>query len=459
MVSLMRIGTVCAQFTDLHNFNDTSGSYPSSPLVISGKTMFGATPGGGLYGTGIIYSLDTNGNNFKVLYTFDTTFYYSANSGPYGGLTLLGSKLYGATNRLGLYGDGNIFSIDTDGSNYKDLFDLNDTDGQYPSGYLVYSYGKLYGMTPQGGANGYGVIFSIDTSGSHYRDLLDFNGINGSQGNGSLTIINNKIYGPTWQGGIYNRGTLFSLDTNGAAYKKLHDFNDTDGAAPAGGLAAFNNKLYGIAEWKGANAGYIFSIDTSGSNYKNIYRLNDSNVDINTSLLYNNGVLYGMSDLGGNYQDGSLFALDTDGSNYKEFFSFNHTDGGNLEDGKLTLYGNTLYGVAYQGGPFDYFGVVFKYSESEVTTSVKELTATKGLIHVYPNPSNGNYEFQITNYEAGSANIEVYNVLGQQVYSKQAVISNSQFVIELNQPSGVYLYRVIANSGEVIGEGKLVIQK
>ncbi|HTB32293.1 MAG TPA: T9SS type A sorting domain-containing protein [Bacteroidia bacterium] len=80
-------------------------------------------------------------------------------------------------------------------------------------------------------------------------------------------------------------------------------------------------------------------------------------------------------------------------------------------------------------------------------------------VKTYPNPSNGNYEFQITSYEAGSANMEIYNLLGQQVYNKQAVIRNSQFVIELNQPNGIYLYRVTSDNGNLIGEGKLIIQK
>ena len=460
---LTGLETASAQFTDLHNFNDTSGSGPSSPLVISGKTMFGATSGGGLYANGIIYSIDTNGNNFKVLYTFDSTFSYSVNSGPVCGLTLVGNKLYGTTYQLGSLGNGNIFSIDTDGTNYKDLLDFNITNGQMPNGYLVYSFGKLYGMTFQGGAHNGGLVFSIDTNGNNYKDLLDFGGANGLSPQGSLTIYNNKLYGPTQDGGAYGYGTLFSLDTDGTGYKKLHDFNDTTGANPAGGLVALNNKLYGIAEWKDIfYAGYIFAIDTDGSNYKNIHRLNDTDADMNGSLIYNNGTLYGMATAGGIYSSGELISLDTTGSSFKEFFTFNDTDGFNLENGKLTFYNNTLYGVAYQGGPYQYYGLVFKFRNSEVSTSVKELKPTAGAISVYPNPGNGVFTASISgsNTQEEITNVEVYNILGEKVYANQTVIHTSQFLINLSsQPGGVYLYRIIAQNGDLLGEGKLIIRK
>ena len=50
-------------------------------------------------------------------------------------------------------------------------------------------------------------------------------------------------------------------------------------------------------------------------------------------------------------------------------------------------------------------------------------------------------------------------MLGEKVYS-QYPIPTTQYTLNLsNQPNGVYLYRVIANSGKLIDEGKLIIQK
>jgi len=81
-------------------------------------------------------------------------------------------------------------------------------------------------------------------------------------------------------------------------------------------------------------------------------------------------------------------------------------------------------------------------------------------VNVYPNPSSGNFEFQIKNFESGKLNVQVYNVLGEQVYNSPLTIHHSPFTIDLsNQPNGVYVYRVMSNNGNLIGEGKIIIQK
>jgi hypothetical protein len=79
-------------------------------------------------------------------------------------------------------------------------------------------------------------------------------------------------------------------------------------------------------------------------------------------------------------------------------------------------------------------------------------------VSVYPNPSKGVYAFEVKSEELKVKSIiEVYNVLGQQVYSNSLVIPDSSFQIDLTaQPNGVYLYRVISETGTVMGEGKLI---
>jgi N-acetylneuraminic acid mutarotase len=107
----------------------------------------------------------------------------------------------------------------------------------------------------------------------------------------------------------------------------------------------------------------------------------------------------------------------------------------------------------------DYLEDYWEYTPS-VFSGVASFAKQTGGISVYPNPSNGQFNLQITNYEVGIKNIEVYNILGEKVYSNPFAIHNSQFTIDLSsQPSGIYLYRVMAEDGNLIGEGKLVIQK
>ncbi len=72
----------------------------------------------------------------------------------------------------GLYDSGCVFSIDTSGSNYKDLLDFDGTNGVAPYASLIRSGSKLLGMTAMGSAFYHGNIFSIDTNGKWIQGLI-----------------------------------------------------------------------------------------------------------------------------------------------------------------------------------------------------------------------------------------------------------------------------------------------
>jgi len=91
-------------------------------------------------------------------------------------------------------------------------------------------------------------------------------------------------------------------------------------------------------------------------------------------------------------------------------------------------------------------------------TGTNKITSNSGAITVYPNPNNGMFTIQ-SSVINGQWSVEVYNVLGQQVYSTSN-IQHSTFDIDLSsQPDGVYLYRVLTSTGSLLGQGKIVIQK
>jgi sugar lactone lactonase YvrE len=93
-----------------------------------------------------------------------------------------------------------------------------------------------------------------------------------------------------------------------------------------------------------------------------------------------------------------------------------------------------------------------------IVAGLNEVQSVSNSVSVYPNPSKGVYAFEVKSEELKVKSIiEVYNVLGQQVYSNSLVIPDSSFQIDLTaQPNGVYLYRVISETGTVMGEGKLI---
>jgi len=100
------------------------------------------------------------------------------------------------------------------------------------------------------------------------------------------------------------------------------------------------------------------------------------------------------------------------------------------------------------------------------TMGVQQIPKPNNTISVSPNPSNGKFMISIMNNEQGimipiAIGIEVYNMLGEKVYYNSAFnIQHSTFDIDLSsQSNGIYLYRVLTENGQLLGEGKIVLNK
>jgi hypothetical protein len=92
-------------------------------------------------------------------------------------------------------------------------------------------------------------------------------------------------------------------------------------------------------------------------------------------------------------------------------------------------------------------------------TSIEELNKEVETIEAYPNPSNGKFIIQIVNenWLIESYGIEIYNIMGEKIYS-QFTTHNSQFTIQLNdQPNGIYFIRLMGVDKEITG--KIILQK
>ncbi len=459
------IGAMQAQYTNLLNFNFNNGGKPLGSVTLSaaGDKLFGMTLVGG-QGYGNVFSVDTDGTNYLDMHDFYDT--NASGSQPYGSLVLSASAnlLYGMTTGLGGTGSGNIFCINTNGSGYRDLRDFGDTtDGGRPYGSLVLSADgkKLYGMTFEGGVGNLGNVFSVDTDGTGFKDLLDFNQTNGEEPMGALILSTDgkKLFGMAG-GGFHLAGIIFSIDTGGAEYHDLLDFDGTNGSYPAYGaltLSASGTVLYGMTDQGGVDAvGNVFSIDTDGTNYHDLIDFNNITGEYaEGTLTLSDSVLYGMT-LEGGAAEGNIFSIDTNGNNFSNLFSFNTADGSNPH-GAVTLNRGSMYGMCENGGA-NGDGVVFKWRPTVTGTS--ELTANSEGVNVYPNPSNGKFTMQLSAGTQHVVSIEIYNMLGEKVHSNSYQLLAKSYQLDLSsQPNGVYLYRVIAESGSLVGEGKIEIER
>lgn len=147
-------------------------------------------------------------------------------------------------------------------------------------------------------------------------------------------------------------------------------------------------------------------------------------------------------------------------------------NGGVLPYTYLWSNGNTTYYNKYVCGANTYCCTITDANQCKEDVciyvnsdaGINNLTSSNsGGITVYPNPSGGQFTFSFT-YPSAIAGaqftIEVYNVLGEKVYSNYQIAQSSNCQINLStQPNGIYLYRVIAENGNLMGEGKLVITK
>ena len=90
----------------------------------------------------------------------------------------------------------------------------------------------------------------------------------------------------------------------------------------------------------------------------------------------------------------------------------------------------------------------------DMKQDVKEINLSS--VNVYPNPSNGLFSVKFNannNYQ--NMNLEILNLLGQKVY--QTKITNSKSEINISsQQSGMYLMRLIDNTGKVLEIVKLI---
>ena len=88
---------------------------------------------------------------------------------------------------------------------------------------------------------------------------------------------------------------------------------------------------------------------------------------------------------------------------------------------------------------------------------ISELRNKNNGVSIYPNPSDGHFTLSMNNVTS-KPEIEIYNVLGGNIYTMKVNSGNTRINLE-GQPNGVYLYRVMKQTGEFVGSGKVLIQK
>ncbi|HYL27877.1 MAG TPA: choice-of-anchor tandem repeat GloVer-containing protein [Candidatus Nitrosotalea sp.] len=267
---------------------------------------------------------------------------------------------------------------------YKQLFAFPGTpSGSAPTG-MLYVKGSLFGTTTGGGAKTFGSVFVRGLSGKVHVLYSFQGGSDGAGPEGTLTELNGSFYGTTQYGGADGDGTVFSVTPAGKERVVYSFKGGTDGATPVlDGLVAINGKLYGTTNAGGLNScthqaivgcGIVFSLTTSGHESV-LYRFKGKpdGACPSGSLIASGSALYGTTNFGGKYDNGSAFKITTGGSE-SVIYSFKGFPDGVMPFGGLTQLGGTFYGTTTLGGAYQGAGTVFALTPSGTESVLHSFT-------------------------------------------------------------------------------------
>lgn len=340
-------------FQVLHSFGRFYYSDPSGPFAtltaVNGK-LYGTTVGGGSATMGAVYSMTSSGK-VATVYAFG----FDSGGEPFAPLLYLNGSFYGTTYVGGQDGSGTVYRLDMDGK-FKTLhaFQGGLYDGAGPQAGLVRLNGIFYGTTFQGGAANDGVVFSIDGK-ARERILHSFEGADGDGPIGGLVALNGTLYGTTPAGGLHDAGTVFSISPSGKE-QTVYDFRGgSDGYFPVDVLRVVKGTLYGATQFGGKGYGTVFKVTITG-NEQVLYRFNGTTSCYPASgLSYLRGLLYGTTY--GAFPSskcssfGTVYRVTLDGkvTTLHEFAG--GAKGENPVSG-LTYLGGKLYGTTENGGDY-----------------------------------------------------------------------------------------------------------
>lgn len=214
---------------------------------------------------------------------------------------------------------------------------------------------------------------------ARHRVLHNFTGSDGAVPTGGALLqgADGFFYGTAYSEGKFQCGVAYRISPHGK-FRILHHFRGGKGGCyPRGGLMqAADGSFYGTTYGGGRDdVGTIFRMDTAGRvKTLHSFRLNDGAGRNPSATLVQagDGLLYGMTTLGGPFETGGIFSLSTDGL-VRAIYSFGSRpdDASNPWGGLVRGPDERLYGVSYSGGKFN-AGTIFAMSTSGEYTLLHE---------------------------------------------------------------------------------------
>lgn len=330
--------------------------------------------------------------NYSILHTFT-----GATDGgmPYAGLTMdAAGNFYGATYRGGTENFGVVYKLRRAGSGWVQdtlyAFTAGEDGAAAYGAVTIGPDGALYGTTYGGGGGicfgGCGIVYRLTPPATvckavscPWKETVIYR-FGQTQGDGRMPLYGapvfdraGNLYGTTSYGGAHDSGTVYELTRSGSGWTEtiLWNFDGPSGDMPLNGLifdAAGN--LYGTTKLGGANySGNVFELSPSGSGWSEttLFNFPGSTGGPVSGLAWDaQGNLYGTTQGGGLYNDGTVFQLTPSAGtwNYTQLTYF-QCCGGPGSTPTLDSAGNVYVSTVGTGG--DAEGVVLKLTQSQGT--------------------------------------------------------------------------------------------
>jgi uncharacterized repeat protein (TIGR03803 family) len=339
-------------------------------------------------------------DTFQVLHSFPN----GANDGRYPlSNLLLNSKgdLFGITSEGGSdtavcygYGCGVAFEIAPQTGRWKEsvLFSFSPPSGteyiQLQSQLAMDAAGNIYGTQADGGdpTCNCGLIYQLTKTDGVWTENVLHNFLGANSGDGATPYTGlvedaaGNLYGATGNGGTYyDSGTIFELTPNSDgswSYNIIYDFGAggyPTAQGPFGPLSIDSaGNIYGTTDDGGIyEDGTVFKLSPSNGGWKESVLFNftlsyGNYAGINGVIIGPGGDLYGTTVYDGIYSLGTLYKLTPAVGYWNKTILHTFTgglDGGNPFGGIIVSPTGALYGAGNQGGSFGY-GNVFKFSET-----------------------------------------------------------------------------------------------
>ncbi len=413
--------------------------------TMSGASQFYYTNTGFTTPTGTIFKIHPSGSTFTLVHQFP-----DSAMGIYPSKSFIRStdgNFYGTTQVGGKYGAGVLFKLSSGGAFIKMNSFITATTGGVPAdGMIQGKDGNYYGCTRDGGASNKGTIYKMTSLGV-VTVLFHFNSSTGSVPEGKLMQASDgSFYGTTSREGNGGVGTIFKFTLPSSFVVIRHLNSATDGSSPQNALVQNGpgGTLFGATSNGGVNGGgTIFKI--SGSTFTVVRNLSSTSYVVGNLIIASNGVLYGVSDLGGAGNFGYVFRMTPSTGVFRVVYEFTGGLAGRYPQGGLVEgSGGILYGTTNSGG-INNFGVIYKISLDGIYQVIKHFDATSGssargevvvvkgasaaannsvveseteLVNkhtlIYPNPVRGMIVLQTNDLQDANA-IEIFNTSGQLV--------------------------------------------